>query len=230
MGGGLRGRGADHRRGSDSIDASGSRRPAVSPFRELAAKALPHLAPVLTLRLASQHPTSRPSKKICMIHSYIMGADYRHYSRDLSELDEVFSASRRWLKRPGHRRRFLELLDQPIELTTIRLLHAVDTHVGDDPSIGDMASALGIDPSSASRFVDRAVERGEVARHICPDDRRRVRLALTERGRATLADVTRARQAILSEVLQDWAVSDIRQLTALLRRLGEGFDLLESTR
>lgn len=150
--------------------------------------------------------------------------------RQLDRLDALLIASRRWLSRPGYRERMWSRLEVPVDLTTVRVLRAVERSLGADPSIGDVARELGIDPSTASRFVDRVVERGDLERRPCPEDGRRIRLALTKGGRSTLAAVTEARRKVLSEVTRDWGEGDIMRLAELLERLGEGYAALEDAR
>lgn len=132
------------------------------------------------------------------------------------------SLSDRWIPNPGYRERILEQLPAGVELTTIRVLRAVEA--AEEPlTIGDLATALGVDPSTASRFADRVAERGEVERRPRRQDRRRTRLALTDAGRRTLAVVTRARRDVLSDVTAGWDAADVTALTELLQRLGAGY-------
>jgi DNA-binding MarR family transcriptional regulator len=59
-----------------------------------------------------------------------------------------------------------------------------DGHQG--PTIGDVAGYLLLRHHSAVGLVDRAVKAGLVERHEDPEDRRVVRLRLTEHGAQTL--------------------------------------------
>lgn len=56
-------------------------------------------------------------------------------------------------------------------------------------SVGELAARLGVDASTASRMVDGLVERGWVARHPVPGNRRAVTLTLTVPGASTVASV-----------------------------------------
>lgn len=94
-----------------------------------------------------------------------------------------------------------------------RLRHHLEPHLGaegmsldhwriiavlhDQPGLGMSALAeLAVVPAaSLTRYVDRLVETGVVVRRIDPDDRRRVSVALSVRGRriaGLLADAERA--------------------------------------
>lgn len=90
----------------------------------------------------------------------------------LGGLDESLLGLRRVLQRPGYRRRLLQGLSPAIESATVRLLRVVQRSDG-RPSVGAVADALMIDPSTASRVVDGAAAAGLLDRRACTDDRRR---------------------------------------------------------
>ena len=152
-------------------------------------------------------------------------------TRDTSRhdaLDDALVAIRRVLLRPGYRARLLDALPGRVELATLRLLRTVQRHEA-APSIGEVAEVLTIDPSTASRVVDRAVGSGLLERRACTDDRRRARLYLTPTGTELLDRATDRRRELLAEVTGDWTEDEldllVRQLTALIA----GFDQLEGS-
>jgi DNA-binding MarR family transcriptional regulator len=65
----------------------------------------------------------------------------------------------------------------------------------------DLAAALAVNPSTATRMCDRLVGKGLVRRHRQAGDRRMVRITLTTAGRALVAEVTRRRRAELARLL-----------------------------
>lgn len=65
----------------------------------------------------------------------------------------------------------------------------------------DLAAALAVNPSTATRMCDRLVRKGLVRRHRQAGDRRTVRIALTPAGRDLVADVTKRRRAELARLL-----------------------------
>lgn len=146
----------------------------------------------------------------------------------LDELDEALTRIRRVLLRPGYRQRLLAGLPQDVPLGVLRLLRVVQ-RASDPPSIGAVADVLTVDPSTASRMVDRAVERGELERRTCVDDARRTRLHLTPAGQALLDTATHRRRELLAEVTSDWAPDDLDDLVGHLERLQAGFDELEGS-
>ncbi|MHB1444359.1 MAG: MarR family winged helix-turn-helix transcriptional regulator [Acidimicrobiales bacterium] len=85
----------------------------------------------------------------------------------------------------------------------------------------DLAEAMGIDISTASRQVRSVAEAGLVERTCDPQDQRASRLRLTPAGRSTLARARRASQEAMSKLLITWSVADRRTLARLLDRLVE---------
>jgi DNA-binding MarR family transcriptional regulator len=147
-------------------------------------------------------------------------------SHRLIGLDRALLEVRRLVNRPGYRRRLLGPLGRRIELSTVRVLHAVD-QAPTPPSIGTVAATLAIDPSTASRLVDQRVTEGLLSRSPDPDDRRRLVLTLTPAGRALLDELAASRTTMLEEVTADWTSADIVALEQLLLRLTTDFAILE---
>jgi len=57
-------------------------------------------------------------------------------------------------------------------------------------SVGEIARQLMIRPNSAAELVDRAVSQGLAVKAADPDDARRLRVQLTDRGHALIEEVT----------------------------------------
>jgi DNA-binding MarR family transcriptional regulator len=144
----------------------------------------------------------------------------------LDRLDETLVEIRRVLQRPGYRRAVLGDLDAAVELGTLRLLRVVQ-RPSETPTIGQVAEVLVIDPSTASRVVDRAVAAGYLERRPCSDDRRRSRVSLTDVGEELLAEVTARRRAVLADATTDLSEEELATLLGLLERLLDGFDAVE---
>ena len=144
----------------------------------------------------------------------------------LDALDEALVGLRRAQQRPGYRRRLLEDVSGDVELATLRLLRAVQRDEG-DPTIGRVAETLAIDPSTASRVVDRAVADGHLERRRCEEDRRRSRLRLTPAGDALLELVNHRRREVLTEITSSWDTVDVGQLVTLLTSLVAALESLE---
>jgi DNA-binding MarR family transcriptional regulator len=148
---------------------------------------------------------------------------------DLNDLDGALVRLRRLWDHPALRRRLLELLGVPVELSLIRTLGAIEErHAEPEPGVRHVADALAVDASTASRFVEQAVAGGWVTRRTCARDRRRCVLALTERGEGLLERVTEVRSALLAELTADWTADDIATLATLLERLDHRIQELEA--
>lgn len=148
----------------------------------------------------------------------------------LTELDDLLAAVRLAVQRPGYRGRLLAGLEIPGGITTVRLLRAVETHAEDAaPSIGDIASRLAVEHSTASRSVDAAVRHGLLSKHSCQQDMRRTRLELTARGRSVLSKARARRKELLGTVTEGLPAEDVARLITLLDALLAGFDRLESS-
>lgn len=139
----------------------------------------------------------------------------------LDQLDDVLLDVRHLFRSPDFRRLVLRSVE--VELSTLRLLRAVERHPS-DPSVGDVAETLGIDQSTASRQIEQAVSTGYLARSRSADDARRTKLTLTSDGAAVLADANRNRREALGQVTADWSDQDLADLVRLLHELRDGFD------
>src|SRR5690242_1331209 len=65
----------------------------------------------------------------------------------------------------------------------------------------ELAAALAVNPSTATRMCDRLVRKGLVRRRRQAGDRRAVRIALTPAGRDLVAEVSQRRRAELARLL-----------------------------
>lgn len=144
----------------------------------------------------------------------------------LSSLDDAVVGLRVATQRPTYRQRLLAGIDFDGGVASLRLLRSVErlTDRERGPSIRQVATDLGVEHSTASRSVDSLVRADLVGRRRCADDQRQARLALTEQGRAVLAEATARRQEILASLVEDWTEADIETLAQLLDRLRAAFD------
>lgn len=88
----------------------------------------------------------------------------------------------------------------------------------------DLAGALRIDASSATRAVSRLVEAGLAARRAEPGDARVVVVEVTPAGHRRHADLVRRRRDMLAEVLRDFSEAERAALAGGLERLVAGVD------
>jgi DNA-binding MarR family transcriptional regulator len=89
----------------------------------------------------------------------------------------------------------------------------------------DLAEALGVDPSTATRLCDRLAAKRLISRRRQADDRREVRLDLNDRGRSLVDSVTEQRRAeirrILAAVPREERGELVRAFRAFARAAGE---------
>ena len=139
--------------------------------------------------------------------------------RALADLDTALIGLRRlWAAPP----RLTDPACGPVEMSTIWIVDALD-RLDDRPevAVADLAVAIDVAHSTASRLVDRAEAAGAVTRHASTRDARRTTVALTPTGR-TLAQVARtARTTYLAGITADWTPDQRATLADLLTRLAD---------
>lgn len=87
--------------------------------------------------------------------------------------------------------------------------------------VAALAARLGVSPSTATRMGDRLVRKGLVRRSEAPEDRRQVRLVLTDRGRRIVARVTELRRSEISRVVRSIPPGRREQLVQSLSAFAE---------
>jgi DNA-binding MarR family transcriptional regulator len=90
-------------------------------------------------------------------------------------------------------------MEESINATHLRALQALD-RMGRPCKVIELADALGLVSSSASRLSDRLTEVGMITRRQAPDNRRATQLELTERGRDTVRALLELRARAMREV------------------------------
>ncbi len=106
--------------------------------------------------------------------------------------------------------------EHDLSLTQLRVLAILRDH---EPTMAELATYLGLERSSVSGLIDRAVKRGLVRRDPSSDDGRSVRLSLTPDGRR-LASLGAAEVAAqMAPMTGSLAPADRRRLGVLLDRM-----------
>lgn len=141
-------------------------------------------------------------------------------------LDELLTRIHLARQRPAWRRRLLDGADSVTNVSTLRVLRAVEEcqRTQSGASIRDVAEFMAIEHSTASRTVAAVVAAGLLTKTSAPDDQRRCALVLTDVGRKALATVTERRRALVAETIADWPDTDVDTLVALLDRLADRFE------
>ncbi|HEX4115712.1 MAG TPA: MarR family transcriptional regulator [Solirubrobacteraceae bacterium] len=137
----------------------------------------------------------------------------REGPEDRDELvDAVLGASRALVAVAA---RSLADLAEDVTLAQYRVLVELAARGPQRPA--DLASALGVDRSTATRMCDRLVRKGLVQRRRISADRRVVRISLTGAGRALVEEVTRRRRVEIAKILRRMPRADRASALVALR-------------
>lgn len=150
---------------------------------------------------------------------------YKVCSASYDELDDLLTRIHLVRQRPSWRRRLLDGVGPTANVSTLRVLRAVEQCPPDrGASIGDVADYMAVEHSTASRTVASAVAAGLLTKTSAADDQRRCALVLTDAGREVLAVVTDRRRSLVAETVSDWPEADVDTLVDLLNRLTDEFE------
>lgn len=119
--------------------------------------------------------------------------------------------------------RSIAAVDESISLAQFRLLVVLSSR--GRQKVTELADALGVNPSSATRAVDRLIDAGLVDRQTNPHSRREMLVSLTPAGQRVVRDVTRRRReeitAIVTRMPRTHQRGLVRALTAFSQAGGE---------
>jgi DNA-binding MarR family transcriptional regulator len=85
----------------------------------------------------------------------------------------------------------------------------------------DLAAALHVDRSTATRMCDRLLRKRLVARRRTTEDRREVRISLTSPGRALVDEVSRRRRDEIGQILERLPAAHREWVTDALRAFAD---------
>lgn len=98
----------------------------------------------------------------------------------------------------------------------LRMLHL------DGPSrISDLATVMGVEPSTASRHVHMLERRGWVTKHPGADDRRVAVAEVTSQGRQLVEQIEAGRRRIFDRTLAEWPDEDLDGFVRLFERFAD---------
>lgn len=125
--------------------------------------------------------------------------------------DAVLTASRLLMSISA---RSIAAVDESITIPQFRLL--VVLHARGPVNLTAIADALAVNPSTATRMVERLVTTGLVSRQANPSSRRELVVDLTDRGRSTVRDVMRRRRTHVSRIVTRMTPTARRNLVRAL--------------
>jgi len=105
-----------------------------------------------------------------------------------------------------------------LSLTQLRVLAILRDH---EPKMAELAAYLGLDRSSVSGLIDRAVKRGLVRRETSSDDGRAVLVSFTPDGQRLAAQLTDEIAGLIAPMTRRLGSADQKRLSVLLSRLLE---------
>lgn len=105
-----------------------------------------------------------------------------------------------------------------LSLTQLRVLAILRDR---EPKMAELATHLGLERSSVSGLIDRAVRRGLVQRDISSDDGRAVRVSLTPDGQRLASLLTEEIGGLITPMTRSLSPADQKRLSTLLSRLLE---------
>lgn len=105
------------------------------------------------------------------------------------------------------------------DLTPTQLAVLAKLHEQGPASQNQLGRETAMDAATVKGVIDRLARRGLVATRPSAEDRRRLRVSLTEEGRALFADAAGEGLAISQATLAPLAPDDRRRLIDLLRRI-----------
>ncbi len=112
-------------------------------------------------------------------------------------VDAVLGASRALV---GVAARSLATVADDVTLAQYRVL--IELASRGPQRVADLATALTVDRSTATRMCDRLVRKRLVARRRATDDRRAVRISLTTAGGQLVTDVSHRRRAEIQKIVR----------------------------
>ncbi|MCV7051805.1 MarR family transcriptional regulator [Mycobacterium heidelbergense] len=129
------------------------------------------------------------------------------------QIDAVLRASRALV---GIAAGSIAEVDGDVTVPQLRVLVMVAT---EGPlNLAAVAAGLGVNASNASRICDRLIRAGLLDRRDLPDDRRHIRLSLTDAGSRLVNKMMKHRRTAIARVLRDMAPDDRELLATALDR------------
>src|SRR5271165_4631227 len=106
----------------------------------------------------------------------------------------------------------------PYDITAAQYVILVGLANGIDSASG-LCKGVSYDPGAMTRMIDRLERKGLVRRVRCPDDRRVVKLALTDEGKAVYPQLLASAAEVTNRGVEGFTKSEAQQLEGLLQRI-----------
>ena len=107
---------------------------------------------------------------------------------------------------------------EPLGITAAQYVILMNLANGVDSASG-LCRTVSYDPGAMTRMIDRLERKGLVRRVPCSEDRRVMRLALSEEGKAIYPQLLERSVRVLNRRLRGFTGAEVQQLEALLERM-----------
>ena len=102
-------------------------------------------------------------------------------------------------------------------ISQLEALQFVSEHTS--PTMRDLASYLKVKAPSATSLINELARARMISRHGDPNDRRQVRLALTQKGEKELVRISQKKRQIIGSMLRSLSPKDRETLNGLLQKV-----------
>lgn len=130
--------------------------------------------------------------------------------------DAMLTASRLLVAVSAHS---IASVDESITLPQFRLLVVLSSR--GPLKLATLAEHLGVNPSTATRMIDRLIAANLVSRHVNPSSRREVVVELTETGASVVSRVTQQRRQQIAGIVARMPGRHRRELVEALEAFNE---------
>ena len=146
-----------------------------------------------------------------------------HEPATIERLDRALLLARRAVTLPELSSLPLPELDRTLDpakaLACMAVADLTKAHPGRTVTVKDVAAALALEHSTASRLLSDTEALGLMARDSDPQDRRRTSVTLTPTGQHVVRQIAEIRNWALGELLAQWPKQDVVKFAELI----EGF-------
>lgn len=111
---------------------------------------------------------------------------------------------------------------KPFNLThaQLNILHILTDHDPDPVSASELKEKMIVSNPDITRLVDRLVKKGLVCRNTCPQNRRKIDIGLTDRGRALHSRLNQDGQHTMGDFFEDKITeAEAAELRRLLHKI-----------
>lgn len=152
----------------------------------------------------------------------------------IRRVDRALLQMRRRVVRPETNSVPIPALEHPVDFAKVMACLAVSDLQGlaDPPgpvTVKDVALALGLEHSTASRLLAETAAEGFVHRTTDPADRRRTVVTLTTTGDMVVTQSSEIRAWAIDLMLAEWASTDLQTFAGLIERFTETIDARAET-